>query len=71
MRTPKQTIIDALNNHRGDDLYRAKRQFGWMKDEELDREYGDSGKTCREIVRGYEEHAAEVDAALALANSLP
>lgn len=71
MRTPKQTIIDALNNHRGDDLERARLSFGKMSAEELEKQHGQSGKTRGEILRGYEEHAAECDAALSLAFTLP
>lgn len=63
----KEAIIRGLKNDladAGDNLYRAKAAFGKMSDEELDGEYGQSGETCREILRGYQEWHDKAQAAL-------
>ena len=61
MRQPKEVILDALNQYRGDDLERAEIAFLDLSDIELNKEYGASGKTCREILAGYRKHRAEVN----------
>lgn len=64
MSTPKQTIMKALQQYRGDDLYRARIAWGALTAAELDEEYGDSGATRREILRSLEEHDREVQDAI-------
>lgn len=67
----KAFTLRALENHRGDDLERARTAFRGLSAEDMDKEYGRSGKTRRQIIEGYERHAAEVDAAIAWVKSLP
>ena len=38
-----------------DNLYRANLQFGKMTPEQLKKEYGQSGKTCGEVLQGYRD----------------
>ena len=38
-----------------DNLYRANLQFGNMTEEELDKNYGQSGRSCRSIRDGYQQ----------------
>lgn len=64
MVNEKETIIKALENYRGDNLYRAKAAFKNYTEERLNSEYGESGKTPNEILAGYEKHEANIDAAL-------
>ncbi len=64
----KDTIRQALEQFRGDDLYRAKAAFRGLSTAEMNKEYGQSGQTRAEIVRGYETHNAKVDAALTWLN---
>ena len=70
MTTPKETILAALRNYRGDDLERAEMAFRHYNPKQLNEEYGQSGKTCLEILEGYSDHSREVDAALKLAETL-
>lgn len=61
---PKLTIRKALEQYRGDDLYRARSAWRGLSPEEMNKKYGQSGKTRAEILAGYEAHSDEVDAAL-------
>jgi hypothetical protein len=63
--TPLQFILRALENYRGDNLWRARAAFGGMNEWQLKQPYGMSGKTRAEILAEYEEHEREVDAAIA------
>lgn len=66
MPNPNLTVIEAaLNAYRGDDLARARRCFDGCSAEQMQEPWGQSGRTRAEILRGYEEHAAKVDEALA------
>ena len=55
--TPEQKLIQIVDNARGDDLYRARAAFRNCSEAELDKEYGQSGKTRRQILREYEQEA--------------
>lgn len=62
---PKLTIQRALENYRGDDLYRARVAFQSITGtKRMDEEYGVSGKTPNQILAEYEQHEAEVNAAV-------
>lgn len=67
----KETTIRALTNMRGDDTIRARRAFGDMSAEEMNKQHGRSGKTRAEILSEYEARDREIDAALAWIRSLP
>lgn len=60
----QNTILNALERYRGDDLYRARSAFRGLSDEEMDKQYGQSGKTKRQIVDEYAEHDSTVEAAI-------
>ncbi len=62
MMTPKQLAIHALENMKGDDLYRAKTAFRGL---DMTQQHGHSGKTRAEILDLYERSAAECDTAIA------
>lgn len=62
--SPIKTIQAALERFRGDDLYRARLAFKSCTPYEMQQQYGHSGQTRAQILAGYEEHEAEVDAAL-------
>lgn len=70
MKSPKQVILDALQRYKGDDLERAEFAFKNLPDDKLDKEYGQSGQTCREILEGYRQQRAEVENAFLWLNSL-
>lgn len=67
----KDTLKRALENYRGDDLYRARAAFRGRTPEQMQEQYGQSGRTFAEILRGYEAHDANVAKALAFVESLP
>lgn len=69
-RTPKEIILAALAQYRGDDLERARRCFRAYTPEQMNQPYGQSGKTPRQVIAEYEEHERAVDAAVAVANKL-
>jgi uncharacterized protein YjbJ (UPF0337 family) len=55
----KDEIIKIVKSAMGgaeDNLYRANLQFGKMTLKELNKPYGQSDKTCAEILNGYRDH---------------
>lgn len=48
-------IITAVKNKTGDDLERATTMFENYIDSDLDKEYGESGETCRTIWNEYKK----------------
>jgi len=65
MNDPKQLIIRALNNLKGDDLERARMAFRDYTPQKLnDTFYGDSGRTPAQIIKDYEERNALIDEAI-------
>jgi len=64
MREYKETCMQALRQMRGDDLERAKHAFRGKTQEEMDKEYGQSGQTCRQILEEYEQHVKRVTEAM-------
>jgi predicted HAD superfamily Cof-like phosphohydrolase len=63
-------IKKALEVQRGDDLARMRAKFRGMTEADLNQPFGDSGKTCAQVLQQYETHYAEIDAALAWLNDL-
>ncbi len=61
----RATILHALECYRGDDLERAERAFAGFTADQLDRPWGQSNRTCREILDGYRQHVDRVRAARA------
>lgn len=60
-----EVIENALRQHRGDDLARARRAFEGLSPEEMQEPWGASGRTRADVLADYEKHEAEVEAALA------
>jgi ribosome-binding protein aMBF1 (putative translation factor) len=56
----KATILRALSDHKGDDLYRAKQAFLYCTRKQMGEQYGESGKTRQQIVDEYAEHVERV-----------
>lgn len=61
----QKVVKRALENAQGDDLYRARAAWDGLSDVGLDTEYGESGKTRRQILAEYEAHDAAIKAAKA------
>lgn len=68
--TPQQKLRQIVENARGDNLERARLAFGGMTSAQLDEQHGQSGKTRRQILKGYEDERASYEAARALVESL-
>lgn len=65
MNQHKNLAIRALSQMRSDDLERAKAAFRNCTQDQMQEQYGQSGKTLTEIIAEYEAHSAKVDAAIA------
>jgi hypothetical protein len=69
--TPKQKAIHIIRSSFGDDLYRARNAFKNKTPSEMNLEYGQSGRTCAEILQGYEQDQQEKQSALDWATGAP
>lgn len=64
----KDKVLQIVKNALGgaeDNLYRANMQFGHMGHEQLKEEYGQSGRTCGDIMQGYRDSHDELKQCLA------
>lgn len=59
-----ELAIRALENMRGDNLERAKLAFRNCSPEQMNQDYGESGRTRNEIINGYYEKATEINEAI-------
>ena len=66
----KTKLLKIVQNSKGDDLERALMAFRGMTQEELNKEYGQSGKTRQQILVEYYQEREEWKAADDLARSL-
>lgn len=58
----KDKILRLIDNNLGgaqDNAYRARMQFGRMTPDQLDKEYGQSGRKCKDILAEYEDAVKE------------
>lgn len=60
----KAVIIAALTQYRGDDYERARAAFRRRTAIEMEEQYGQSGRTCQQILEGYYQHVRIVEQAL-------
>lgn len=67
----QQLALQALENMRGDDLYRAQMAFAGMTDKELNEQHGESGKTRLQIIQEYKDHDRRVAKAIQWLKGLP
>ena len=65
MNAHQDLAIRALQNMKGDDLYRAKRAFSGYTQREMQEQHGQGGKTRQQILDEYEAHNRRVDEAIA------
>ncbi len=69
--TPEiQFIKNAMANAAGDDLERAERAFSKCSQEQMNSEYGQSGRTRRQILDEYKAHRQRWNAANDLLRSV-
>ncbi len=67
----KKMAIQALEDKKGDDTYRAKMAFRNCSPEQMKQEYGQSGETRQAILDSYIERDKRIDAAIAWVRSMP
>jgi len=60
----KKTILTALSNHLGDDLYKAKNAFKNYTPKMMNEQYGHSGQTPNKILESYQKHYDKVTEAI-------
>lgn len=65
MNKHQAMAIAALQSAKGDDTYRARLAFRDMTPQEMQKFHGASGKTRAQILAEYEQHDANVEAAIA------
>lgn len=70
MRKPKEIILDALEQYKGHNLEKAETAFRNLSNDELDKEYGQTGKTCRQILDEYRRHRDEIENAILWVDAL-
>lgn len=54
MKDKVLSIVNGALSGAEDNLYRANMQFGKMTQKELAEEYGQSGRTCGDILHEYQ-----------------
>lgn len=51
----KEYVLKILKGACGDDLERATRAFENCSEETMNSEYGHSGKTCKQVLKEYQD----------------
>jgi len=64
MNEHQALAIRALSNMMGDDSARARAAFRNCTPEEMQQEYGASGKTRAQLLAGYEAHDDKIEKAI-------
>jgi len=64
MNEHQKTAIQALDQMRGDDTYRAKSAFRHFTPQQMQEEHGNSGKTRAQVIADYESHDKKCDEAI-------
>ena len=64
MNAHQELAIQALQNMKGDDTYRARAAFKGMSFSQMKEQHGMSGKTRAQILTEYEAHDAKIDNAI-------
>ena len=64
MEEYRQMAINALENQKGDDLERAKLAFAGRTTEQMQENYGWSGKTCQALLDEYAQRNEKIDRAI-------
>lgn len=60
----KQFIVSCIEQHRGDDFYRAGLEFRDCTPKEMSQPYGQSGQTRQQILDSYKEHERQCNEAV-------
>lgn len=69
-KTTMDIVLRALANAQGDDLERANAAFNGLSEQQMQKQYGQSGQTRQQILDGYRDDRAAVDAAIAEVKAL-
>ena len=60
----QKIAIEALEDTKSDNTYRAKLAFKYCTPEQMQQNYGRSGKTRAQILAGYEARDKRIDDAI-------
>ncbi len=60
----KSFVIQCIERARGDNLYRAQMAFKGLSATEMQKQYGESGRTRQAIIDGHRDHHDMCDAAI-------
>lgn len=60
----KEYVLQTLQNCRGDDLYRARSAFKNWPEEAMNRPYGQSDRTPKQILEAYEKAENKLNEAI-------
>jgi hypothetical protein len=66
----KEVVLAALSQHLGDDYARARAAFRHFTPQQMQEQWGMSGKTCQQILDEYKAHYDRVCAAMRWAEGL-
>lgn len=66
----KNFIISCIESKRGDDYVWAQYTFKNYTPQQMHQQYGQSGRTCTEVLNGYALHDNECTAAINEMNKL-
>jgi hypothetical protein len=66
----REVVLMAMRAAKGDDLERARAAFRGKSAADMRKPYGQSGRTCEEILSGYTEAREEWEAAWRELNAL-
>jgi len=67
----KRLAVQALENMKGDDSYRARMAFRHCTPEQMQEQHGASGRTRAQVLAEYEASDARIDAAIAWVQAQP
>ena len=70
MNAHAELAVRALMTMKGDDTARARAAFRGMSADQMQKLYGESGKTRAQILSDYEAHDALIDAAIGWVQSV-
>lgn len=68
MNQHKQLAIKALQNMRGDDLYKARVAFYKFTTQQMQEQHGESGMTRAQIIEQYEITNKNIESAIQWVN---
>ena len=66
----RELAVKALKQMKGDDLFRAKSAFKGCTEKQMEEQYGNSGRTRKEIISEYEQCESDINEAISWVKGL-